>query len=204
MILHGYHSTDAHLALFAEIDRKKPRTPPPPPPHFNILPHLVEGDRNFPVFRRGWALFDSWGRVRRVVTCAVKCFLFLLRGSSEARGDHRVKRRWATSGLRWCCHNKKHTSVAGTEERRESETWLFTALRDAGRNMATRHKRLKASVQHEAWAGEGLAFRFPTGVEANLFGFVLLSDRKACIWIEIEPCKIWIVLELHLQLTFSK
>jgi len=53
----------------------------------------------------GWALLDSWGWMRGVMTRAMNCFLFLLKGSSEACSDHRRGSRIA-SGLKWCCHSK--------------------------------------------------------------------------------------------------
>lgn len=91
--------------LCAETERKKPCTPPPPPSFHTLLmgPELS-------CVTPGWALLDSWSRVRGVTTFAAKCFLFLLRGPSEARGDHK-RSRWATSGLRRRCPNKKHTSA---------------------------------------------------------------------------------------------
>lgn len=107
-------------------------------------------DRNFPVFRRGGPCLDSWGWVRGVATRAMKCFLFLFRGSSEACRDHR-RSRWARSGLEWCQHNKKtyvSGAVAGTRQNGDSYLLLFTAVRNEGRNIFTRWGE---STQQAAW-----------------------------------------------------
>lgn len=76
------------------------------------------------------------------MTPAMKCFLFLLKRSSEACGDHRRHCQAAgTYSVLGDAATKKMTyinrAVAGTGEKPDSEMLLFTAVKATGRNMFT-------------------------------------------------------------------
>lgn len=81
----------------------------------------------------GWALFDSWGWMRGVATHAMNCFLFLLKGSSEARGDHRRGWRAAAAhpvrGAAATAENIHQTSKKLHQERRKKVKGFYLLLK---------------------------------------------------------------------------
>lgn len=102
IMLHSCRLTDVHLSRShshayrcALREKEQSLAPLLSPPDYPSTP--CWWDRNFPVFRQGWALLDSWGWMRGVATHAMNCFLFLLKGSSETCGDHR--RGWRVAGV---------------------------------------------------------------------------------------------------------
>lgn len=84
--------TYTHIQMCTEREREKSPFPPPSWISFHTL--LMGPELSCDSL--GWALLDSWGWMRGVVTPAMNCFLFLLKRSSEACGDHR--RGWRPAG----------------------------------------------------------------------------------------------------------